>query len=609
MVFTLSDDGVVAIPGGFLVTRVADLPSMPHAHLKEQWARTRPKHIHRMAMSKTGAPVAPAGEVFPGIREALATMVAAMDAPRDAGGASAGTAALATSQSGPAPVWELQFPAGQIRRGSVTRVLRGKEPGEPLGFESPPAAIRRGVAEGAADQKRGSPVAPAPQPAAESVAERPRSQRRGLRLHAFESLDLPSVELANPVAAYLGGPVAHQIGWLTVAPTTGSTLNWNGTSVRTLTWSGHATTFADSAKAALLEGMERRVGALQSDERFVVAARSELSGRVLTPEDFPPYGDEFYEHRGARYDPAETHEWVSASSLVTGEDVWIPREFVYYGQQMAHRRWALSTSSGCATGSTLEEAVLFGLLELIERDAFVASWYGRIPPTRISPSSVPGLTGILTRAELLGYSVECGFVPSETGIPVAVASIAGASQIGHAAAVGASCHPSARQAIAGAVKEAWTYICERIALAPEMAGRIEQLAANPTLCEGIGDHPLLCIGAKLADYRHPCGTEPAREFSDDNEWEPYALADPRILLERLADDLWEAGIEVFSHIQTSDIEGRCGLETVMVIAPSLLPIDFGWENQRALRSPRLHELMRRHHGTAVQPRDIPHPFS
>ena len=52
-----------------------------------------------------------------------------------------------------------------------------------------------------------------------------------------------------------------------------------------------------------------------------------------------------------------------------------------------------------------------------------------------------------------------------------------------------------------------------------------------------------------------------------------------------------------------------GLETVMVVAPKLLPIDFGWDLQRALQAPRLRELIRRHHGTDVEPRQLPHPFS
>ena len=585
MVFTMSDRGVAAIPGGYLVVRAGDLSQLPGGYLKEQWARTRPKHIHRMAMSGTGSPVAEPSRAFAGIPEALAAW-AAEDVPHAGATGTKGSSEDATSASASVPVWEIQLPAGRIGRGAVARGLMDVDDAPKLPDVPEPQE------------------SPGPQDAVDGAGS-----HSGLRLRGFDQLRLNSAELANPVAAYLGGPLTHQIGWLTVAPATGSTPNWNGTSVRTLMWSGHATSYANSAKAALLEGMERRVGALQSDSQFIDAPRTRLSGRVLTPDDFPSYPQSFYGHKGGRYDPEERHEWVAGSSLASGERVWIPREFVYYGQQMAHRRWALSTSSGCATGSSLDEAALFGLLELIERDAFVASWYGRIAPFRIDPATVPGLATIMMRAELLGYEVECGLIPSDMGIPVAVASVAGASEVGRAAALGASCHPSARRAIEGALNEAWTYISERIAMAPAAAGRIAQLAEDPTLCVDISDHPLLCVGASREDYRHLCGTGPVSEFEEDGAWGAWAGTPARQLLTKLVEELRAVGIEVFACVQTSATERRSGLETVMVIAPGLLPIDFGWDNQRALCSERLRDLMRRHHGGEVEPRTIPHPFS
>ena len=105
-------------------------------------------------------------------------------------------------------------------------------------------------------------------------------------------------------------------------------------------------------------------------------------------------------------------------------------------------------SSGVATGSTREEAIAFGLMELIERDAFVNSWYARVPGRRIDVESVPGLRPILNRASLLGHRIELLWVPSETGLPVMVAVARAAS----AAAVGAAAHPEPARAARGAVE-------------------------------------------------------------------------------------------------------------------------------------------------------------
>ncbi|MDN5705388.1 MAG: hypothetical protein L0G71_08620, partial [Yaniella sp.] len=69
------------------------------------------------------------------------------------------------------------------------------------------------------------------------------------------------------------------------------------------------------------------------------------------------------------------------------------------------------------------------------------------------------------------------------------------------------------------------------------------------------------------------------------------------------------GVETFVHIQTSEVERSLGFDTVMVLSPNLLPIDFGWGNQRALSSSRLAELTQRFTGTSQAPRLLPHPFS
>ena len=37
------------------------------------------------------------------------------------------------------------------------------------------------------------------------------------------------------------------------------------------------------------------------------------------------------------------------------------------------------TSNGCALGGCFEEATAHGLLEVAERDAFLITWYGRMP--------------------------------------------------------------------------------------------------------------------------------------------------------------------------------------------------------------------------------------
>jgi ribosomal protein S12 methylthiotransferase accessory factor len=67
----------------------------------------------------------------------------------------------------------------------------------------------------------------------------------------------------------------------------------------------------------------------------------------------------------------------------------------------------------------------------------------------------------------------------------------------------------------------------------------------------------------------------------------------------LADDvrhltgcLRRAGSDVIAVDQTCPEQAGTAIRTLCVIAPHLVPIDFGWERQRALNHPRLHAFLR-----------------
>ncbi|MBY5327903.1 YcaO-like family protein [Rhizobium leguminosarum] len=67
--------------------------------------------------------------------------------------------------------------------------------------------------------------------------------------------------------------------------------------------------------------------------------------------------------------PDEETEWVVGINILTGEEVYIPFEAVVLDRTRDARYWM--SSDGLASGNNVEEAILHGVLERIERDAFV----------------------------------------------------------------------------------------------------------------------------------------------------------------------------------------------------------------------------------------------
>jgi ribosomal protein S12 methylthiotransferase accessory factor len=70
--------------------------------------------------------------------------------------------------------------------------------------------------------------------------------------------------------------------------------------------------------------------------------------------------------------------WTALWSLTHETERLLPTAYCYYGHPEFRDGWCIPDSNGCASGNTLEEAILQGYLELVERDAVALWWYNRI---------------------------------------------------------------------------------------------------------------------------------------------------------------------------------------------------------------------------------------
>ena len=76
----------------------------------------------------------------------------------------------------------------------------------------------------------------------------------------------------------------------------------------------------------------------------------------------------------------EVVDWTPVYSLTNQEFKYLPSFFCYaqYPASDEKNLWSYPDSNGCAAGNTLEEAILQGILELVERDAVAIWWYNRL---------------------------------------------------------------------------------------------------------------------------------------------------------------------------------------------------------------------------------------
>jgi ribosomal protein S12 methylthiotransferase accessory factor len=87
-------------------------------------------------------------------------------------------------------------------------------------------------------------------------------------------------------------------------------------------------------------------------------------------------------------DEDEEIEWVRAWSLTNQRERWLASSFCYVGHPESQTHFFCSAdSNGCAAGSSAEDAILRGFLELVERDAVAIWWYNRIRRPRVDAAS------------------------------------------------------------------------------------------------------------------------------------------------------------------------------------------------------------------------------
>jgi ribosomal protein S12 methylthiotransferase accessory factor len=155
---------------------------------------------------------------------------------------------------------------------------------------------------------------------------------------------------------------------------------------------GKGTGDLQARASALCEGLERYSGVFRGNEPRRRARLAELGGAAVPLNDCLRFSERQYRERRTRnvgasrfsfipvpLDTEAQIEWSPVWSLTRGELRYLPTAFCYYDYpQPQEQTFCIACSNGCAAGNTLEEAILQGFLELVERDGVALWWYNRV---------------------------------------------------------------------------------------------------------------------------------------------------------------------------------------------------------------------------------------
>ena len=156
---------------------------------------------------------------------------------------------------------------------------------------------------------------------------------------------------------------------------------------------GKGSTAEQGEASALMEAIERYSGIFQGDEVRVARRFVDFApGDAIWPNDVLQFSEAQYRRPPSEedvtptpppFDRAAKIEWTPVWSLRDQRFKYLPTGILYFFHSDASDSHMHADSNGCAAGNTLEEAIVQGFLELVERDSYAIWWYNRSQRTEL----------------------------------------------------------------------------------------------------------------------------------------------------------------------------------------------------------------------------------
>lgn len=202
--------------------------------------------------------------------------------------------------------------------------------------------------------------------------------------------------------------------------------------------SGKGMSDVQARASAIGEAIERYSGLYRGDEARIRASYAELgSEKSIEPNELHQFSNAQFAARAewnARdshfqrvcdpFDPTETIDWTPVWSLTRQRTRYLPTASLFFGYPLRPgNRYAGADSNGCAAGTSIEDAIVQGFMELVERDGVAIWWYNRLRRPAIDLASFEDryFTSWQQRYREAGRETWALDLTSDLGIPTVAA--------------------------------------------------------------------------------------------------------------------------------------------------------------------------------------------
>lgn len=231
---------------------------------------------------------------------------------------------------------------------------------------------------------------------------------------------------------------------------------------------GKGATDIQARASALGEALERYSAVHFGDEPRIVTSLNALGADGIAPNESMLYSERQFAERkrwnGKQIvfqsvaDPMPSDvdiEWTPMYSLTEQRAKYVPTGLLFFGYPNRGPLYSLADSNGCAAGTSLEDAILQGFYELVERDSVAIWWYNRLrrPGIDLDAMREPFADEMKQRYAALNRELWALDLTADFGIPAVVAVSRRTDKPAEDIIIAFGAHHDARIAVLRAISE------------------------------------------------------------------------------------------------------------------------------------------------------------
>ncbi len=337
----------------------------------------------------------------------------------------------------------------------------------------------------------------------------------------------------------------------------------------------------ETLSKAIGEFLERYFLTLYHKKDMMRASMKSLKQRGISHLDVRTLAGFSEEQKQAKlrfqWDEDSVFYWEKAFRVSTGESVYLPAQLIFWNYEVEPPEPILRerNTNGAGGYFSKEGAILSGLYELIQRDAFLIHWLNSHAPPRVNPESVPNETfqRILRESKRYGFETHCLNTTLDTGVPSFIVVAEDRASNGFGITMGGGCGPDPVSALLNAAQEVWS-----------VYGWMRRQGQPFTLPEGFRPFAEPSIGQneRILLWTNPAMAEHFRFFLNGKSGQfneaafpypsrfPSESAELQFLTNRV--EAMGRGYEVYAYLPNDPVLKQLGYAAAKVIVPQVVPL-------------------------------------